>query len=71
MAELARGWALFSVRSWSPLRGAVRARQYRRAGCPIYFVERLEIDVVCAKAGLRSWSVAGPHAGSYLVLGHV
>jgi SAM-dependent methyltransferase len=68
MADLTRGWALFSVRAWSPLRGALRARHYARAQCPIYFLDRPAIDALCARAGFGSWSVTPARWGSHLVL---
>ncbi|HEX3473488.1 MAG TPA: class I SAM-dependent methyltransferase [Kofleriaceae bacterium] len=68
MAELTRGWALFSVRAWSRLRGAIRARHYARARCPIYFVDRPAIDALCARAGFESWVVTPARWGSRLVL---
>lgn len=68
MADLTRGWALFSVRAWSLLRGAIRARHYARAQCPIYFLDPPAIDAMCARAGFRSWSVSPARWGSHLVL---
>lgn len=68
MAELTRAWALFSVRAWSLLRGAIRARHYARAHCPIYFHDRPAIDALCARAGFRSWAVTPARWGSHLVL---
>jgi len=67
IAELSRAWVLFSVRSVSLVRGALRARHYARAGCPIHFMDRASIDVSCERAGFTSWTVRGPRWGSYLV----
>jgi SAM-dependent methyltransferase len=52
MAELTRAWALFSVRAWTPLRGAIRARHYARAQCPIHFLDRPAIEGLRAR-GVR------------------
>lgn len=68
MAELTRGWALFSVRAWSWLRGSIRARHYARARCPIHFLDRPAIDSLCRRAGFAGWTVTPARWGSHLVL---
>ena len=68
MAELTRAWALFSVRAWTLLRGAIRARHYARAQCPIHFLDRPAIEGLCARASFGSWTVTPARWGSHLVL---